>query len=292
MLKSRAKRRPALIVGAMAALALIAAACVPPTAPATDTWEFKATQVTVNDSQDEVWAGPLCISLTGCKDEPYVINVATRVKIGVPGSASGFVTTSRSNNPEDVEEGGTRTLTGAAGAPAVFPGISRLDVADLLNTNNHLEVMVVYTWVMEEDAVAVNTAANDVKDFLVDGLNATLATGSIPSDLNFLLDLILDNLGDAVTLLLSNIPLLGLGDDVGGGAMNVGIAAKGSLAGIIDASIGTATIPAFPIAALDLPPDIQHVNIFSMGGTKTFTGQAFNQYGDGVHTYNFQANQV
>ena len=34
------------------------------------------------------------------------------------------------------------------------------------------------------------------------------------------------------------------------------------------------------------------MNIFSMGGTKTFTGQAFNQYGDGVHTYNFQANQV
>jgi len=292
MLKSRAKRRPALIVGAMAALALIAAACVPPTAPATDTWEFKATQVTVNDAQDEIRLFGACVAIPNCNDEPYVMNIATRVKIGVPNSASGFVVSSRSNNPENVPAGESRTLTGAAGAPVAFPGLQRLDVADLLNANNKLEVVVIYTWVMEEDTVAVNTAANDVKDFLVDGLNATLATGSIPSDLNFLLDLILDNLGDAVTLLLSNIPLLGLGDDVGGGAMNVGIAAKGSLAGIIDASIGTATIPAFPIPALDLPPDIQHVNIFSMGGTKTFTGQAFNQYGDGVHTYNFQANQV
>ncbi|MCB9387507.1 MAG: hypothetical protein H6517_06745 [Microthrixaceae bacterium] len=276
----------------MAALALIAAACVPPTAPATDTWEFKATQVTVNDAQDEIRLFGACVAIPNCNDEPYVMNIATRVKIGVPNSASGFVVSSRSNNPENVPAGESRTLTGAAGAPVAFPGLQRLDVADLLNANNKLEVVVIYTWVMEEDTVAVNTAANDVKDILVDALNATLAQGSVPSDAGVLLDLILDNLGDAFTLLLSNIPLLGLGDDVGGGAIDVGIAAKGGLASLIDGAIGTATIPAFPIPVLDLPPDVQHVNIFSMGATKTFTGQAFDQYGDGVHTYNFQANQV
>jgi hypothetical protein len=299
IMNSRFKQRSALLVAAVSALALVAAACAPP--PATDKWEFKATKVTVNDSQDEVWAGPLCISFTGCTDEPYVINIATRVKIGVPNSASGFVVSSRNDNPEKVAEGTTVVLDGSegkSGAPVVFPGVQRLDIADLLNTNNHLEVMVVYTWVMEEDSVPVNTAADDVKDLLVDGLNASLAQGSIPSDLNSLLNLILGNLGSAFTLLLSNFPdITGAFDDVGGGAINVGIAAKGGLAGVIDSSIGTATIPSFPVPVFTLPPDIDYVNIFTMGGTKTFTGQAFDYKPpligpvDGLHTYDFQANQ-
>lgn len=290
IMKSTFKKRSTLLVAAVSALALVAAACGPPP-PSTDKWEFKATNVTVNDAQDEIRLFGACVAIPNCNDEPYVINVATRVKIGVPNSASGFVVSSRANNPENVPAGQSRSLTGAAGAPAVFPGVQRLDIADLLNTNNHLEVMVIYTWVMEEDTVPVNTAANDVKDMLVDSLNATLAKGSVPSDPNLLLDLILSNLGNAFTLLLSNIPLLGLGDDVGGGAFNVGIAAKGGLAGVIDASIGTASIPSFAIPVLDLPPDVQHVNIFAMGGTRTFTDQAFDQYGDGVHTYDFQANK-
>ncbi|MFV0317298.1 MAG: hypothetical protein ACK5O2_10120, partial [Microthrixaceae bacterium] len=163
-MKSRARRRPALILGAVAALALIAAACAPPPAPSSSTWEFKATQVTVNDAQDEIRVFGACVAIPNCNDEPYVINVAARVKIGVPGSASGFVVSSRDNNPENVPAGESRTLTGAAGAPAQFPGLKRLDVADLANSANKLEVLVVYTWVMEEDTVPVNTAANDVKD--------------------------------------------------------------------------------------------------------------------------------
>lgn len=289
-MKTRSLRRPAFAVAALSILSLLAAACVQP--PNTDSWEVKATKVVNVDSQDEIRVFGACVAIPNCNDEPYVINVASRVKIGVPNSASGFVVSSRNNNPENVPEGETRILSGAAGAPAQFNGLRRLDVGDLLNTNNKLEVVIVYSWVMEEDLVAVNTAANNVKDILVDALNSTLATGSLPSDPADLLDLILGNLGNAFTLLLSNIPLLGLGDDVGGGAFQVGIAAKGGLAGIIDAAVGTATLPTFAIPVLDLPPDIMHVNIFTMGGTKTFTDQRFDQYGDGIHDYDFQTNQV
>ncbi|MCP4435472.1 MAG: hypothetical protein GY812_08255 [Actinomycetia bacterium] len=279
------------VVSLFAAIGLIAAACAPPAAPPAQTWEVSATKVVNVDSQDEI-RDPVfgwCIAIPNCNDEPYVINIGTRVKIGVPNSASGFVKTSRDNNPEDVPEGETRNLSGDAGAPAVFTGVRPLDVGDLLNTNNKLEVVVVYSWVMEEDLVAVNTAANDVKDILVDALNSTLAAGSLPNDAEDLVDLILNNLGSAFTLLLSNIPLLGLGDDVGGGALHVGIGAKGALAGIVDTAIGAATIPSFDIPILDLPPDIKHVNIFSMAGTSTFTGQRFDQYGDGIHDYDFRA---
>lgn len=291
-MKSARRHTRKLLLGAVATIALVAAACVPPPAPANSTWEFKATNVTVNDVQDEVCV-LVCVNRS---DEPYVINIGTRVKIGEPGSASGFVVSSRNNNPEGLGAGESSALTGAAGAPTVFPGISRLDIADLLNQDNKLEVFVIYTWVMEEDTVAVNTAANDVKDILVDALNSTLAEGSLPSDPADLLDIIFDNLGNAFTLLLSNIPLLGLGDDVGGGAINVGIAAKGGLADIIDDSIGTTPIPSFQIPIAELPPDIDYVNIFTTKGTKTFTGQSFdytNLLGnvDGLHTYSFQANQ-
>lgn len=290
-MRARTKRSSVLAVAVISVLGIFSAACTPPT-PTSSTWEFKATKVTNVDSQDEIRLFGACIAIPNCNDEPYVINIATRVKIGVPGSASGFVVSSRSNNPEDVPEGESRTLTGAAGAPAQFTGVDRLDIVDVLDTNRKLEVFVIYTWIMEEDTVAVNTAANDVKDILVDSLNATLAAGSLPADLNFLLDLILGNLGNVFTLLLSNIPLLGLGDDVGGGAFQVGIAATGGLASLVDGLIGTATIPSFAIPVLDLPPDINYVNIFTMGGTKTWTGQSFTEYGDGEHVYDFQANKV
>lgn len=299
-MKSNLKKRSALVVAAVSALALVAAACTPPSSA--DKWEFKATNVTINDSQDEVpgtcWMGV-------CKDEPYVINIATRVKIGSKkDSASGFVVSSRDNNPEDMPAGTSSVLETLipppinhtySGAKVVYPNVQRLDVADLLNTNNKLEVMIIYTWVMEEDQVPVNAAATSVMNSMVDALNETLDDASVPNDPNVLLNLILNNLGNAFTIMLSNIPLLGLGDDVGGGAINVGIAAKGGLATIINNTIGTADIPEFEIPVLDLPPSIKHVNIFAMGGTKTFTGQAFNQYhdifgvNDGTHTYDFQA---
>ena len=97
---NRTRRRTrTVLLGAVAALALVAAACVPEPAPANTTWEFKATKVTVNDVQDEVCV-IVCVNRA---DEPYVMNIATRVKIGVPNSASGFVVSSRSNNPEGLE---------------------------------------------------------------------------------------------------------------------------------------------------------------------------------------------
>ncbi len=285
--------RRSLLGGIVASTALLATACpgggggIP-----LINWEFKATQVTVNDAQDEVRVFGACVAIPNCNDEPYIIQVATRVKVGGgAGNASGFVVSTRDVNPENVSAGTTVALTGAAQGSAVYNGIDALDILDLLDANRHMEVLVTYTWVMEEDTVPVNTAANDVKDILVTALNTTLATGTLPSDPNAIVQLILDNLGNAFTLLLSNIPLFGLGDDVGGGAFDIGIGAKGALGGIIDATIGTATA-SFPIPVVSLPPDIKHVNIYSMSGTKTFPGEAFNQYGDGVHTYDFQTNQV
>ncbi len=294
-MNTQLRKRPLVAAALMSVLAVFSSACTP-APPPWSSWEFTATRVTVNDSQDEIRGlfGE-CIPATwlgGRKDEPYVMNIATRVKIGVPDSADGFVVSSRSSNPHNVPAGASRVLTGPAGAPAVFTGIDRLDILDLLDGSRPVEVFLIYTWVMEEDVIPVNIAANDVKNLLILILNLELAQGSMPSDPDQFVDEIMDRALDIFTLLLSNIPQLGLGDDVGGGAFNIGIPATGVLADIVDASIASATIAPFPLSIRDLPPDVKHVDLLTMSGTTTFAGQVFDQYGDGVHTYDFQANQV
>ena len=104
-----------------------------------------------------------------------------------------------------------------------------------------------------------------------DALNDTLAQESLPSDASFILDLVLDNILGSLGLLAKNIPTFGLGDDVLGGGLYIGIAAKGDLANIIDGSIGSTPPITFDIPLLDLPPDIDGGGFFTLGGTSNFT---------------------
>ena len=119
-----------------------------------------------------------------------------------------------------------------------------------------------------------------------------MAAGSLPSDAGAILDLVLDNIFEALGILVNNIPSFGLGDDVLGGALYIGIGAKGGLANIINGAVAGAPPITFAIPLVDLPPDIVGGGIFTMGGPKTFT-QSFTGGCDvfggwcGTHTYNF-----
>lgn len=273
-----------LLAGTLLTTALLGAACVPAT-PSGKDWTFRATQVTVNNSQDETCV-LICVNK---EDEPYILNVNFRVKVASAGSASSFVTGARSNSLSNMAAGDTSALTGAQQSTATFTGVKALDVADLLNSANKLEVFGSYTWAMEEDTIGVATAAGDVAAVLKDALNSTIAaSSSLPGTADLILDLIFDNLGSAFTLLLSNIPTLGLGDDALGGGFYIGLGVKGTLGGLIDTAVGTATPPVFDVPVLSLPPDIEHLGVYTMAGTKTFTGQSFSGAG-GQHTYTFQS---
>lgn len=268
----------------------IAASCAPPPAPAAQTFTFRGNTVTVNDSQDEVCV-LFCVN---SEDEPYLINIGFRVRIGAPGSASTQVINTRNHALQDVPVGATRTLNANQQAKVTWSNHRPLDILDLANSSNKLEIVGVYSWAAEEDFVGIGVAANDVATILAQVLNNTLASSSLPSDPSFILDLIIDNLGDAFTLLLQNIPLLGLGDDTLGGGMFVGIGAKGALAGIIDSTISSTPFPSFAIPVLDLPPDIQGGGFFTTGSNvgvqKNFT-QAYTGAG-GKHTYTYIAERT
>lgn len=283
----RTRSRLALAVAILSVMGL-AAACAP-SAPSSQSWTFRANSVTVNDSQDEVRGlfGE-CIPLevlNGCKDEPYTLNIGFRVKIGAAGSASTEVVNNRTDAPENIPAGSTVTLTGNQQNAITWNNIKPLDVVDLASSSNKLEVVGVYSWASEEDFVGNGLAADSVANILEDALNSTLAAGTLPNDVNDILAMILDHIGDALGLLVQNIPLLGLGDDVLGGALYLGIGAKGGLADIInDATASTPPIT-LAIPLVELPPDIVGGGFFTFKNSTNFT-QSFSGAG-GQHTYNF-----
>ncbi|MCX6526311.1 MAG: hypothetical protein NTX58_16360 [Actinobacteria bacterium] len=273
------------IVAVVAVMAL-AASCAPAAAPAGESWTFKANSVKINDSQDEL-RDPFfkqCIAIPNCDDEPEPLQIAFRVKVGVPNSAQTFVVNNRNDAPS-VGEGSTRVLTGNQQNAATFGNVKPLSLIDLFNSANHLEVVGAYTWASEVDLVGNGVAADGVAGVLKDALNATIAKGTLPADASFILDLILDNIVGALGLLAQNVPLFGFGDDVLGGSLFLGIGAKGDLANIINSAIGSTPPLTFNIPLLDLPPDIVGSQITTFGGAKTFT-QQYSGSG-GTHTYEF-----
>ena len=292
MMRTRSARMA--LVGVIAALGLTAAACAAPAPgapPPAVNWSVKGTGVTSNNSQDEVRLFGVCVAIPNCDDEAYLIQVAFRVKIGQPGSAQAWVTTGSTVN--NLSEGDSAILSGGQQAKVDFTGVQPLDVLDALNSNNKMDVVGTYTWAAEEDTInSLSGGAEAIADIFESALNDTLAASVLPNgDTNALLGLIFDalfdNIGTPFNLILSNIPCLGLCDDVLGGAVYVGLGATGTLASLIDAAAASFTIPNIAIPVVDVPPDIQGGGLFTMGGTKNFS-QTFTG-ADGQHTYSFQS---
>ncbi len=290
MLRTRTVRVAAIAI--VASFGLVAAACAPaappgsPPGPAAINWMFEGNQVTVNNSQDET-----CIIVcVNTHDEPYLLQVAFKATIGEPGSAHAWRVGSHNNEYNDLGAGESHVLVGAERARATFTDVQPLDLLDALNPANKMDIVGVYTWAMESDTVHVDGSADSVANIFEDALNSTIAAGTLPTDEQALVDMIIDllfnNVGNAFSLLLANIPLLGLGDDVLGGAVYIGLGATGALGSAINAVLGSVSIPNTTLLGDNkLPPDIQGGGMFTMTGGKSFN-QTFTG-ADGQHTYNF-----
>lgn len=283
------------LVGLVAAFATVAAACAPDAPPpweppAPINWSFKGTNITVNDAQDEVRVLGACVAIPNCDDEPYLLQVAFRVRIGQPGSADAWVV--KGDTLPSISEGSSQSLSGGQQAPVTFTGVQPLDILSALNPANKMDVVGVYTWAAEEDTInSLTGGAESIADIFESVLNDTLAAGTLPNQdanalVNMIIDALFDNIGTPFNLILANIPCIGLCDDVLGGSVYVGLGATGTLAGIMDAALASATVPAINLP-VDVPPDIQGGGFFTMGGTKNFT-QTFTG-ADGQHTYGFQS---
>ncbi len=275
--------RRSVAVLAIACFALVAAACTPigGGGGGGSTFKFRATKVTVVNHNDSF--------LYGNRDEPFVLNAWFRVKYNQPGSAQVGIGGSRDHAFDDVGDGQTHVYTGSEMGEVTFGNVQLLDVLDLLNPTNKLEILGVWTWAMDKDDVSVTGVASDTLTLLKGILNQTVAIATLPEDANFIVDLILDNLGTTLSLLagalFGSIP--GIPDDPIGSRINVGVAAGGTLSQIIDLTAADANIPAVAIPIVSVPPDINGGKIFSLGHNNILTGQVMDQ-GNGRHDYELQ----
>ena len=270
-----------LAVPVVAALIAVSCSSAPGVAAPTTSFKLRANKVTVVDHNDSF--------LYGVRDEPFVYQLWFRAKVGVPGSAQVGLTGSRSNAYNDLGNGQSHVLVGAEQAEVTFNDVQLLDVLDLVNPVNGLEVVGSWTWAMEQDDVSVAGVANDTLSVIKNALNATVAAGTVPTDANALVSQLFTDFGQAIRLiagaLFGSIP--GIPDDAIGSNFYVGVAAKGSLATIIDAATASLSFPSVAIPIVSVPPDINGGRIFALGENKTFTDQEFSS--DGArHDYDLQ----
>jgi hypothetical protein len=226
---------PVLVVAA----ALVGTACAPPPAP-TD-WTVRPVSVTVNDDEDNDGG-----------DEPYIIQVGFRSKVGVDNSSSTSISSQcyRNRLPAGNAAPNGSTVTIPAGsADVTFSGVKNLDIADIATNAAPFEVIGTLSFVMERDGIFGGCAVSDalrsaLLGVIRDALELLIAESPVPPTTEELIDLVVSNLGDFISAAGSLIGavLEGLGnpDDVIGVAAQVHLPTKGGLTDLVNGALDLA----------------------------------------------------
>lgn len=225
--------------GAIAALltigALLAAACAP-APPAT--WKVSPASITVHDGEDNDGG-----------DEPYVIQIGFRSKVGVPNSSEVSIASQCSAQrlfPNNAAPDGTTLQIPAGSADIAFPDTQNLDLADLGNEDLPFEVLGTLSFVMERDGIFEGCAVTDaLRSALVgtleDALDLLIAGSDTPPEAEALVNLVLDNLGNFVaaagSLIGAVIEGLGNPDDIIGVAAQVHLPTRGALTDLFNTAL-------------------------------------------------------
>lgn len=226
---------PVLVVAA----ALVGTACAPPPAP-TD-WTVRPVSVTVNDGEDNDGG-----------DEPYIIQVGFRSKLGVDNSTSTSISSQCYRNrlpANNAAPNGTTVTIPAGSADVTFSGVNNLDIPDLATNAAPFEVIGTLTFVMERDGIFGGCAVSDalrsaLLGVLRDALELLIAESPVPPTTEQLIDLVVSNLGDFVAAAGSLIGavLEGLGnpDDIIGVAAQIHLPTKGALTDLVNGALDLA----------------------------------------------------
>lgn len=272
-------RKSISAIGVLAILALFAAACTLP-APAERTWKVKPVSIKVINQED--WDPG---------DEPYVIQLGFRSKLGVPNSSSAFVV-SQCRTPgampaANVGTPGTVVPIPAGSADVTFPAVQNLDLGDVLLETAPLEIFGTLTFAMERDGVFEGSCAitdilqNVLVGTMADALDLLIAGADTPPTQEELINLIVNHLGDFVSLIPGLIvaALEGLGnpDDILGVAAQIHLPTAGAFTDLLRFGLTIAGLDNGAIESEDLPSSLK-VRIGSLtpsNASFTFEGPGF-----------------
>jgi hypothetical protein len=229
-------RKFTLLGSLVAAVALVAGACTPG-GPAAQTFKVRPTSVKIVDGEDN-----------DSGDEPYVIQVGFRSKVGVAKSSSAQISSQcRTGTLPTTEAPDGTTVTIPAGAADVnLAGVQNLDIGDIAMNNAPFEIIGALTFVAERDAIFNTCALTDAFDsllvpILTDALDLLIAAQPVPPTQEQLIALLTDNIGSVLSGVLSFVGTIleGLGnpDDIVGVTAQVLLPFSGALAGLVDAGL-------------------------------------------------------
>lgn len=229
-----------LSVVALLVTAMFAAACTP-APPVTSSWAVQA-KTFINVDQNPDWEAPDYDRY----DEPYIMQVAFRVTIGVENSAQTWLV---HNYPQIIcksEDGtkpaGPNTVVGdrTCAIPekmgtVTFPAVTQPDITDL-NEGAPIEILGTLGIMYEKDAIfegGPKELWQGVAGAMKPILNNLLGSGALPETPEDIAALLGDVLGDALGavggILLGTIAGLGNPDDLIGIAPSIFIASGGVL---------------------------------------------------------------
>lgn len=262
----------------IATLAVFASACTFP-APAERTWKVKPVSIQVVDKEDP-----------DPGDEPYVIQLGFRSKLGVEESSSAFVVSqcrSGALPANDVGKPGTVVPVPAGSADVTFPAAQNLDVGDVLLGTAPLEIFGTLSFVMERDGVFTGSCAvtdlleNVLVNTLSDALDLLIAGSDTPPTQDALIDLIVDNLGDFLSavpgLIAAALEGLGNPDDILGVAAQIHLPTAGAFTDLLKFGLTIAGLDNGVIESEDLPSNLA-VRVGSLtpsDATFTFDGPGY-----------------
>ncbi len=236
MKKRTSIRRSAVAVLAVTA-GLLATSCTPG-GPPTNNWKVSAKSITVHQQED--WdAG----------DEPYVMQLGFRSKLGVPNSSSTSFSSQCYNGklpaPDSAPSGSTITLP--AGASTINLGdIQSLDLGDIALGTAPLEIIGTLTFVAERDGVFESCAMSDALNAALSGtvrdaIELLIARSAVPPTTEDIINLVVQNLGNflqaAASLVATFIEGLGDPDDIIGIAAQIHLPTSGALTDLINTGL-------------------------------------------------------
>lgn len=271
-------RKHLVAVAAIALTALVAGACTLP-APAERDWKVSPLSIEVIDKEDP-----------DAGDEPYVIQLGFRSKLGVEGSSSAFVVSQcRSGQlpANDVGTNGTTVPIPAGSADISFPAAQSLDLGDVLVGTAPLEIFGTLSFVTERDGLFAGSCAltdlldNVLTGVLADALDLLIAGSEVPPTQEELIDLIVSNLGDFLSAIpgLIAVALEGFGnpDDILGIAAQIHMPTTGAFSDLLDFGLSLAGFDQGVIESDELPPTLRFRvgNLLPSETTFSFAGPGY-----------------